>query len=311
MFREDVSKAKICYKEMLFEYDVYNLICRRKVLNSTAWHWHDDFEVCYVISGSVVYRSENKEILLSPGDVLFVNKLIIHSIEPLKPYDRISMSVHFFSEAFLAGKDGTAIGVKYILPIVKNKNIDMLLLNKDMSMNASARNILEENIALRRNKDKFWELDIRENCTKLWKIILDATSELEFESNSNDNSRIRLRNLMTYMQEHYAEKILLEDMAEFFNISIRECNRVFKKCLNITPMNYLYSIRLQHATAMLADEEKNIVDIALENGYRGSSHFSTKFKAHYGMTPMEYRKYIKSENYHTSDINTVFFKSGD
>ena len=66
--------------------------------------------------------------------------------------------------------------------------------------------------------------------------------------------------------------------------------RVFKEELNITPTEYLNTIRLREASKYLVYSNDQILDISLKCGFNTLSHFYHEFRKAYKCTPLQYRK---------------------
>lgn len=103
-----------------------------------------------------------------------------------------------------------------------------------------------------------------------------------------NNGKIKL--LMAYIHEHYAEKISIPELAASAYISERECFRVFRECLHMTPAAYIQSYRLQAACQMLARGDRPITFISQACGLGSSSYFGKVFREHTGCSPLEYRR---------------------
>ena len=58
------SKEAVKYKFPHFYYEIYPLRSKSEYLPENPWHWHTEFELCYVREGSVIYKSSNQEIKL-------------------------------------------------------------------------------------------------------------------------------------------------------------------------------------------------------------------------------------------------------
>lgn len=98
---------------------------------------------------------------------------------------------------------------------------------------------------------------------------------------------------------HEAGKILTEDLNHSMsirqlarNVGINE-NKLkygFKETFNTTVFGYLFNYKMDYACKLLADTNKNMLEIASICGYTYASHFTTAFKRKYGITPKEFRK---------------------
>lgn len=105
---------------------------------------------------------------------------------------------------------------------------------------------------------------------------------------SKSNDKIKL--MMIYIHEHYMEKISIAELAAAAYLSERECYRVFRDCLRMTPVEYITSYRLQVACQMLAKSQETVTVISHECGLGSSSYFGKVFREYAHCSPIEYRK---------------------
>ena len=99
----------------------------------------------------------------------------------------------------------------------------------------------------------------------------------------------RVASAVRHLHAHYGEAIQMADLAQITNLSVAQIERYFQKIFSLTPRQMIIKIRLDAASAMLADQGKTITDIAAACGYQDHSAFSRIFKATVGVTPSEYR----------------------
>lgn len=100
---------------------------------------------------------------------------------------------------------------------------------------------------------------------------------------------------ISYMEVHYAEKITMEDIAEYCNISQTHLRRVFDEVVKKSLVHYLNELRVEHACKLLDGTDYPIVDIAYECGFVNLSTFNRNFKGIMSVSPSTYRK--RPENY--------------
>lgn len=98
-----------------------------------------------------------------------------------------------------------------------------------------------------------------------------------------------------YMQNHFHEKIKIEELAQIANMSRSTYLRQFYNLCKCTPFEYLVEIRIKKSLEMMSSSEKSITDIALDCGFYDSSHFTKCFVASKGITPTKYRKKMLTE----------------
>ncbi|MCQ2442215.1 MAG: AraC family transcriptional regulator [Oscillospiraceae bacterium] len=95
---------------------------------------------------------------------------------------------------------------------------------------------------------------------------------------------------IAYFNENYHKKIVIEDYAASRNMSKGWFIRSFKARMNMTPVQYLLSIRLDNAQTLLEQTDYSISRIAAMVGYDNPLYFTRRFSIAYGMSPSEYRK---------------------
>lgn len=93
-----------------------------------------------------------------------------------------------------------------------------------------------------------------------------------------------------WIDVHYADSILLSDLAQIAGFSREYLCRLFRQSTGQSPIDYLISVRLMHARELLIRTEDTIESIALQCGFEHAGHFFSCFKAREGMTPKQYRR---------------------
>ena len=99
-----------------------------------------------------------------------------------------------------------------------------------------------------------------------------------------------VRQAMAYLQEHYAEPISRQDIADHVGLSDDYLTSCFHKELGLTPVVYLNRYRVQQARQLLKHTHKSITEIALDVGFSNSSYFSRIFRRETGRSPEAYRR---------------------
>lgn len=99
-----------------------------------------------------------------------------------------------------------------------------------------------------------------------------------------------VKQIRQYFDEHYREKISLNQIASNMYLSPVYISKIFKNETGDTPINYLISLRMEKAGELL---EKNpllsVQKVADEVGYEDAYHFSKLFKKYHGISPVYYK----------------------
>ena len=78
-------------------------------------------------------------------------------------------------------------------------------------------------------------------------------------------------------------------LARLLNVGPRQLRRYTRKLFNNSPQEWLDEQRLADA-AILLQSKGLIKAIAFDLGFKTVSHFSRRFKAHYGLSPKSYKE---------------------
>lgn len=93
-----------------------------------------------------------------------------------------------------------------------------------------------------------------------------------------------------FFNENYSKNISIKDYAQSRHMSDCWFNRIFKKVVKVTPMQYIISLRITNAIDLLENTSYNIIKIANTVGYDDPYYFSRLFHKYIGVSPSEYRK---------------------
>ncbi|EUJ37649.1 response regulator transcription factor [Brochothrix campestris] len=100
--------------------------------------------------------------------------------------------------------------------------------------------------------------------------------------------------LLTLIEEHYAEKITVTDVAEQVNRSKTHLNKRFKALTGYTFNDYLNRYRIAQAIIRLEKGEDKISTIALDVGFNNYRYFIDIFKKYTHLLPSEFVQYSKT-----------------
>jgi AraC family transcriptional regulator, L-rhamnose operon transcriptional activator RhaR len=122
--------------------------------------------------------------------------------------------------------------------------------------------------------------------------IIIYLARCENKSQKIKSFNFELNKVINYMDKHYSEKITLANLIKTANMSERNLFRHFRKTFSVSPSEYLRHIRIQRATELLLDTDKQISKIALECGFCDSNHFAKMFNKMIGTTPKKFRQHL-------------------
>jgi len=102
-----------------------------------------------------------------------------------------------------------------------------------------------------------------------------------------------VRDIVLLMKNNIEEPLSLLEISALVQLSVRQVERLFRNHLETTPSRYYLKIRINYATQLIQQSDKDVLEIAVASGFVTTSHFSTCFKKYTGLSPTEARKKIR------------------
>ena len=283
-------KETVLYEDPLFNHSFYCVEYDTYFPGEVPWHWHDEIELISIVAGSALYKTGRQEYILHAGDAIFLNTGFLHLLRPLEA-GTISHA-HLFGRTLLSGTVGNSIDIRYLTPVLTQKQVEALPL---YHTNAAARPVLallQQADTLCEQQEPFFELRLRRVLSTIWEwIYTQVQQQLQHSKTPSGTNDADLKAILLYIQQHYAEDLQVADLAAVINVSDRECYRLFQTQMDISPIAFLQQYRLRHAQALLLNSNCSITEIAMNTGFHSSSYFGKVFRRATGMTPLEYRKH--------------------
>ena len=267
--------------------DDFPYICSRAFVDkySVPWHWHRAVELFWVEKGSLELETPQGCTLFTAGSGGLVNSDVLHMTRTCGQNEPTVQRIHLFDATLISGAPDSRIAKKYVTPITGRADIELLPLMQDVPEHAKALELIKNSFDM--DSDAFeYEIKLRSVLSEIWLELIKAVPQYEHKA---IGSSAKVKQMMVFVYEHYAERISVPDIAAAGFVSERECYRAFKTFLHTTPLEYLNGFRLQTARRMLAGTKESITNICLSCGFNDSSFFGKVFRAEYGMTPSQYR----------------------
>ncbi|HVI44225.1 MAG TPA: helix-turn-helix domain-containing protein [Chitinophaga sp.] len=98
-----------------------------------------------------------------------------------------------------------------------------------------------------------------------------------------------IKDAQQYIEKHYKDKLVVEELADHFNMSRRTFERRFKKATRNTVAEYVQRVKVEGAKKQLETGRKSIQEVMLNVGYTDTQSFRSVFRRITGMTPVEYK----------------------
>ncbi len=133
-------------------------------------------------------------------------------------------------------------------------------------------------------------------ASKFFAIDIDRNSQSAFAlfQGQKDHNDAEIKQAQEFIEQHFQEKITVEQLADGVAIGRRSFERRFKKVTNNTVLEYIQRVRIESAKRSFESSRRNITEVMYDVGYTDTKAFRDVFKKITGLTPVEYRnKYNK------------------
>ena len=247
-----------------------------------------------ILQGNVSIAIDDERVSLCQGQCIFINenRPYVFELDDSRPLHAIQIR---FNSKLISHFPGSNLEHKYALPILRSDVVNYHVFhdftNQEPNPNSSMLQIWE---ALREQQWGY-EVKIMSCLLNIWYSLLSELKELiSRESTWSKDERIRCKIILAYIENNYAKKITLQDLADIIHISKEEFCRFFKRAMMCTAIEYLNNFRLNKSLELLMNTDLPIVHIALDVGFSSASYYAEQFKRFTGHTPTEFRRNCKA-----------------
>ena len=228
-------------------------------------HFHKNYEIIYVMEGSVACSVNGKNAVMTAGDFALCLSNEIHSIKSVGD-SRVWVGV--FSEDFIhefkkhqKGKSGDGFVFRCSEPLLA---------------------YLTENFI----KSELSDVFLIKAC--LYALCSEYLTQNKLSEPAEKNATL-MSSIVEYIEENYKKNITLAGMAE--SLGYEDCyfSRIFNKLFSMNFTDYINVYRFNAACDILTESDMSMTDVAYESGFQSIRSFNSIFKSLSGMTPKEYR----------------------
>lgn len=249
--------------------------------------WHEQIEFLYFRRGGARILCGDRSFIASSGDLILINPYELHRVnyhtgEPL--YDCIMIDASLYRDAHQG--------------ICDTRYFDLLSDTHACFDNDLTRDpeLISHITALRQELEArgvAYELSIKAHVFAMFVCLFrgHVRSRTTFRQMVDNIERYeRIKPVLEYMRQNLAEPIRLEALAKQCNVSPAHFCRVFRQITGTTPVQYLTTLRLHQAAALLRRTDRSISQIAAEVGFDDVGYMSRCFKKQFGMTPTQVKR---------------------
>ena len=258
----------------------------------TVDDFHNFCELLYVDNGAITVRASEYAGILESGQMIIHRPNEIHSLECI---DGAAPNViiigfecnaaeleQFSSKPFLLGSDH-----KRMLADVMKEGM----------------NVYSPPFDLPNTRDMKKRTDFQFGADQMLKIRLEMLlislvrdGIIQKTMLSGDGTaESKMSEIRNYIDEHYREKIQLDNLCFLFGTNKTTLCQSFKRLYGTTVLDYINGLRIKEAKRLLRERELSITQISERLGFSSIHYFCRLFKKTTGQAPKEYIKTVKAK----------------
>lgn len=127
-----------------------------------------------------------------------------------------------------------------------------------------------------------------------YRALCGAQAPMLYSLVRGSSSFSTVARVINFMEGKFSEKLDVQQMAESAHMSVSAFHKAFKEITAESPLQYLKKIRLSRARDLIVQQNMKAYLAADAVGYESPSQFSREFKRHFGLSPAEVVREIRS-----------------
>lgn len=251
------------------------------------YNWHRETEILILLKGRIEMSCNDEVFTLEPLDAVIISPQVGHSTLALEE-DVIAFTIHvgnefyqqydpdFGSYQFVVRSDESTRHNQFFTTLRHHAAMMMLLMAKGES---PVHRMWVEHHYLALVGDVFREFE--------------PVKFVHENARPGDIKPATFDKIIAHIDEHYRQKLELEDIAKIGGYNVAYTSQFFKRQMGISFVDYVLRLRLRDATVQLTSSDEAIARIASSCGFADIKAFNVAFKKHFHTTPTEYRKQAK------------------
>ena len=271
-------------------------------VDSSTPHFHSDYEVIFVLKGSIHIKLGSEQHNMKANDIILINTSEIHSIS--KEKDNLCLVLQFSPEI---------IANEY-----RTKNMFYFNFNTTLEDSSTQKHMDEfyrdlASIGLYLNdKPDGYQFFIKSFFYRfVGHLFLYVRYRVLSEKNTSSDiaSLENIKRINSYIELHYKDNFTIDEMCKSLGLSTSTLNRILRLNGAFSCKDLIDYYRLEHSKYLLKNTSNPISAIAQFSGYGSITSFYRAFKKNVGINPIEYRvsgvvsqRIIGVQGYRTFDM---------
>jgi AraC-like DNA-binding protein len=251
-------------------------------------HWHDEFYVSVTLAGDSHVECSGTSFSVLPGQLVVIPPGEIHANQKIECSSRtifldfgaLQNAVEQFVERSIPSFD-----FRTLLIDDKRTVTDFLQMHRCL-------------------QGPRFELEQEDSLFSFLCQLVTGNSTVPVSLSSKGNEYLAIQRAKLFLEEHYADRVSIHDLARVARLSPYHFNRSFCQKVGMPPHAYQLQLRIAHAKRFLR-LGRSVSETACLVGFFDQSHFVHSFKRSEAATPSQYARF--SKNLQDGRVHTHYF----
>lgn len=257
-------------------------------------YWSENFTIGVILRGQFTIRYQEQLLTCRPHDILFFPPFEFWTITECSKNARI----------FRIRVDSAYISS--LCPEVINVHLRENQVREDATnpLFVSLCSDLADLVENDRRKELCTQMKLLSSINHLLITIFEEFGEFQENDPRNVYMADRIFGILTYISEHYTEKISGAEIAKHLGLHPAYFSSFFHRQFGIGFVEYLNTYRINRSLPTLLRTDRSIMEIALDHGFSNHKTYASAFRRVIGMSPTEYRRVHRNDGSHVSIVET-------
>ena len=269
-----------------FPFEMYVKGADGRIINSRCNN--DSMEIVEVTSGKVKIQIGTELVDAVAGDFLYIPPKMVFRVDSVDGYGSVRGMI--FDTSVVKNNMHSHESEIFYMFYVQSVN-RITVFGTDHPVYPTLSRCMAHAYDEYMSKDVCYMLPMRAN------IYLMMTELLRYYCGSKDEADrviyhnvLRLRSVITYINEHYSEKIYIEELSDMITVSPDYFTKMFKESIGKTPIDYINGLRINKSMQLLFTTDMQMSEVAEQVGFCNPNYFHKIFKQYMQTSPLNYRK---------------------
>lgn len=258
---------------------------RKKRSSMPSRHYHNGYEIFYLVSGDICYFIGDRAYQAVSGSLFVIDMNEIHKLVNAggASFERVTLEFkkEFLDDLFARGMPVDVMsGFSRGLPFIKLSVQERGLVER----------LFDHMIREFTEKPEGYESCLKTLLYQLLLLIRRKTNAASAEQPLVHSVRNKTFEIVDYINRHYQEKLTIADIAQRYGISPSYFCKTFRQSTGYTFTEYVNHVRIKEAKGLLAAGNDKVAAVAGQVGFESLTHFGRVFKEVTGMSPLKYRR---------------------